>query len=144
VEVFTPAESRALLHERVPRLTEEEAGQLAALLEHLPLALTQAAAYLGETGMTAAYYQKLLHERAGELLGRGTPATYPVSLAASWTLSFDQLTTDHPAALELLSLAAWLPGWPQNPFRSPCLQPTLTNSPHRWRLQPLTRWRSPT
>jgi Domain of unknown function (DUF4062)/NB-ARC domain len=108
VEVFTPAESRALLQERVPRLTEEEAGQLAALLDHLPLALTQAAAYLGETGMTAAYYQKLLHERAGELLGRGTPATYPVSLAASWTLSFDQLATDHPAALELLSLAAWL------------------------------------
>jgi DNA-directed RNA polymerase specialized sigma24 family protein len=108
VDVFAPAESRALLRERVPRLIEEEAGQLAALLEHLPLALTQAAVYLGETGMTVAYYQKLLHERAGELLARGAPATYPVSLAASLALSFDRLATDHPAALELLGLAACL------------------------------------
>jgi hypothetical protein len=50
VDVFTSAESRALLHERAPRLTEAETGQLAALLEHLPLALTQAAAYASTAG----------------------------------------------------------------------------------------------
>ena len=43
VDVFTPAESRATLRARVPQLTEDEADELAAALEQLPLAITQAA-----------------------------------------------------------------------------------------------------
>jgi hypothetical protein len=108
VDVFTPAESRALLRLRVPRLTEDQAGELADALEHLPLAITQAAAYLVETAMTTARYLELLDERTAHLLARGTPATYAVSLTASWQLSFDRLAADHPAALELLDVAAWL------------------------------------
>jgi Domain of unknown function (DUF4062)/Tetratricopeptide repeat/NB-ARC domain len=108
VDVFTPAESQALLRERVPRLTEDEAGKLAGTLDHLPLALTQAAAYLVETGMTTAHYLELLDDRAAQLLDRGQLATYPVSLAASWTLSFDQLADEHPPALEVMCIAAQL------------------------------------
>jgi hypothetical protein len=108
VDVFSPAESRALLHQRVPQLTEYETRQLADALEHLPLAITQAAAYLVETGMTAAHYLELLDDRAAQLLARGTPTTYPTSLAASWGLAFDWLAADYPAALELLSVAAYL------------------------------------
>src|SRR5262249_43751597 len=33
---------------------------------------------------------------------------YPASLKASWTVSFDRLITDDHAALQLLSLLAWL------------------------------------
>ncbi len=108
VDVFTPSESRALLRQRVPRLTEDQAGQLADALEHLPLAITQAAAYLGETAMTTARYLELLDERTAHILARGTPATYAVSLTASWQLTFDRLAADHPAALELLGVGAWL------------------------------------
>jgi hypothetical protein len=108
VDVFSAAESRALLHQRVPQLTEYETRQLADALEHLPLAITQAAAYLVETGMTAAHYLELLDDRAAQLLARGTPTTYPTSLAASWGLAFDRLAANYPAALELLSVAAYL------------------------------------
>ncbi|MDQ3765485.1 MAG: FxSxx-COOH system tetratricopeptide repeat protein [Actinomycetota bacterium] len=106
VDVFSPAESRALLRQRVPGLTEDEAGKLAEALEHLPLALAQAAAYLAETGMAATRYLEMLGNRADQLLIRGRPARYPLSLAASWQLAFDRLAAEHPAALELLSLAA--------------------------------------
>jgi hypothetical protein len=58
--------------------------------------------------MTTARYLELLDERAAHILARGTPATYAVSLTASWQLTFDQLAADHPAALELLGVAAWL------------------------------------
>jgi tetratricopeptide (TPR) repeat protein len=108
VDVFTPAESQAVLRERVPGVSEEQAGKLADALEHLPLAIAQAAGYLTETGMTAAQYQELLGQRTTHLLARGKPATYPVSLAASWGLAVDRLAAEHPAALELLGLAAYL------------------------------------
>jgi hypothetical protein len=38
--------------------------------------------------------------------------TYRVSLAASWQLAFDRLATDHPAALELMRVAAFLASEP--------------------------------
>ena len=41
VDVFSPAESWALLRGRVPGLTEDEAGKLAEALDHLPLAILQ-------------------------------------------------------------------------------------------------------
>ena len=102
VDVFTPVESRAVLCQRVPRLATSEVDRLADALEHLPLAITQAGAYLAETGLTAARYLHLLADHAARLLARGAPATYPVSLAASWQVSFDRLAGDHPAGLELL------------------------------------------
>jgi tetratricopeptide repeat protein len=78
------------------------------LLEDLPLAVTQAAAFLAETGYPAEKYLELLASRAAEVPARGAPVTYPVSLAASWQLAFDRLAADEPAALELLRLAAQL------------------------------------
>jgi tetratricopeptide (TPR) repeat protein len=108
VTVFTGAESSALLRRRVTRLSEDEADAMGQALEHLPLAITQAGAYLAETGMTAQRYLQLLEDRAGQILARGAPRTYPVSLAASWELAFEQLVGEHPAALELLGVAAHL------------------------------------
>jgi hypothetical protein len=108
MDVFTPSESTTLLRRRAPRLTDDEAKAIGQALENLPLAITQAAAYLVETGMTAQHYLQLLDARAGQILGRGVPTTYRVSLAASWQLSFEQLAAEHPAALELLCVAAHL------------------------------------
>ncbi|MGH3805139.1 MAG: tetratricopeptide repeat protein [Pseudonocardiaceae bacterium] len=50
----------------------------------------------------------MLDKRTAELLAYGTPATYPVSLAASYQIAFDRLATQAPAALDLLILAAHL------------------------------------
>jgi hypothetical protein len=108
VDVFLPTESSALLRARVPRLTGQEAEQIAQALEHLPLAITQAAAYLAKSGVAARDYLKLLDKRAGQILARGAPRTYRVSFSASWQLAFDRLATEHPAALELLEIAAHL------------------------------------
>jgi hypothetical protein len=108
VEVFDRAESINLLHQWVTRLSEREAGRIAAALEDLPLAVSQAAAFLAETGYAVQEYLELLKSRAAEVLAQGTPATYPASLAASCHVAFERLAVDEPAALHLLTVAAQL------------------------------------
>jgi len=108
VDVFDRDESISLLRSRVPGLPEEDAGRVAAELGHLPLAVSQASAYLAETGMDAAAYLRLLEARAEDVLAQAAPVSYSASLAASYQLAFDQLANDEPAALELLTLAAHL------------------------------------
>jgi Domain of unknown function (DUF4062)/Tetratricopeptide repeat/NB-ARC domain len=107
VDVFDRNESLTLLR-RVPQLTADDADRIADALGDLPLALSQAAAYLTETGMPTDDYLSLLDERTAELLTYVTPATYPVSLAAGYQLAVDQLGERAPAALDLLTLAAHL------------------------------------
>ncbi|HSZ29903.1 MAG TPA: FxSxx-COOH system tetratricopeptide repeat protein, partial [Pseudonocardiaceae bacterium] len=107
VDVFDRNESLTLLR-RVPRLTTDDATRIADALGDLPLALSQATAYLTETGTPTDDYLSLLNERTAELLAHGTPATYPVSLAASYQIAFDRLAKQAPAALDLLTLAAHL------------------------------------
>jgi tetratricopeptide (TPR) repeat protein len=108
VDVFDRSESISLLRHRAPQLTEGEAGRVAEALGDLPLALAQAAAYLADTATCVEEYLTLLAERTAELLTQGTPATYPVSLAASVQISLDRLAALSPAALQLLTLAAYL------------------------------------
>ncbi|HSZ31211.1 MAG TPA: FxSxx-COOH system tetratricopeptide repeat protein, partial [Pseudonocardiaceae bacterium] len=108
VDVFDRDESVRLLRQRLPDLTEDDAGRIADALDNLPLALTQAAAYLQETGLAAQAYLQLLTDRLTGIMAQGVPATYPVALAASLHLAFEQLSADDPAALTLLRLAAQL------------------------------------
>jgi hypothetical protein len=108
VDVLTRPESVAILHARVSGLSEIDADQLANQLGDLPLAIAQAAGFMAETGMAAAQYLDLLGSRAGQLLGRGAPRTYPKSLAAATELIADRLATQDPAAAELASLCAFL------------------------------------
>jgi DNA-binding SARP family transcriptional activator len=108
VEMFDRAESITLLRRRAPQLTEGEARRIAEALGDLPLALTQAAAYLADTGTGVENYLTLLAERTTELLTQGASATYPVSLAASVQIALDRLAAQSPAALVLLTLAAYL------------------------------------
>ncbi|MGH3811217.1 MAG: FxSxx-COOH system tetratricopeptide repeat protein, partial [Pseudonocardiaceae bacterium] len=108
VDVFDRAESVALLRRRLAHFATDDLDRIAAALGDLPLALSQAAAYLAETGLTAGDYLGLLHERTVELLAQDPPATYPTSLAASLQLAFDQMAEQAPAARELLTVAAYL------------------------------------
>jgi tetratricopeptide (TPR) repeat protein len=112
VDVFDRDESITLLRRRAPQLTTDEAGQVAEALGDLPLALTQAGAYLADTATGVPTYLRLLAERTTELLGQGAPVTYPVPLAASVQMTLERLAAQSPAALQLLSLAAYLASEP--------------------------------
>jgi hypothetical protein len=108
VDVFDRSESVGLLRQRLPHLAEGDAGRVADALDNLPLALTQAAAYLQQTGLAAQDYLQLLSRRATSILAQGASATYRVSLTASLQLAFEELAIEDPAALMLLRLAAQL------------------------------------
>ncbi|MGH3933043.1 MAG: FxSxx-COOH system tetratricopeptide repeat protein [Pseudonocardiaceae bacterium] len=108
VDAFNRDESITLLCRRAPQLTAEQAGRIAEALGDLPLALAQAGAYLADTAAPVEAYLTLLTERTTELLAHGAPATYPVSLAASTQIALDRLAAQSPAALQLLTLVAWL------------------------------------
>ncbi|MEU0883359.1 FxSxx-COOH system tetratricopeptide repeat protein [Lentzea sp. NPDC005914] len=110
VDVFTPAESARFLADRAPRLTEREITAVAEALGHLPSALDHAAALLADGAVTTQRYLDLLASRARDLLRRGDPVQDGTlaSVTASWSLAFDALADQDPAALHLLTLLAWL------------------------------------
>ncbi|WP_290056413.1 FxSxx-COOH system tetratricopeptide repeat protein [Amycolatopsis solani] len=109
VREFSRPESVQLLRTRCGRLTESDADRVAEALGDLPLAVNQAARLLATTNLTAEKYLELLDERIHDLMSRHEKGgSYPVSLAAAWTVSFDQLARDHPAALHTLTMVAWL------------------------------------
>ncbi|MEV2236455.1 hypothetical protein AB0H69_49200, partial [Streptomyces phaeochromogenes] len=117
VGLFTAAEALAYLTTSLAAHGRTEpAGQLtmlAAELGHLPLALAQAAAYLIDSGKSAAAYRDLLADRTTTLTDL-TPDTLPdehaFALAAAWSLSIDRADTLRPAGLArpMLHLAALL------------------------------------
>ncbi|MGH2480151.1 MAG: tetratricopeptide repeat protein, partial [Ktedonobacteraceae bacterium] len=86
------------------------AAEIVAELDGLPLALDQAGAYIEETRCGFAAYLQLYHTRRKELLQRRGrfPADHPSSVAATWSLSFQQVEQESPAAADLLRLLAFL------------------------------------
>jgi transcriptional regulator with XRE-family HTH domain/tetratricopeptide (TPR) repeat protein len=108
VDVLTRAESVEMLRHRVPGIPGADADRLAAALGDLPLAIAQAAGFMAGTAMSADQYLRLLQTRAGQLLDRAVPGTYPQSLAAATAVTAAQLTAHDPAAVELASLCAFL------------------------------------
>jgi tetratricopeptide (TPR) repeat protein len=87
-----------------------EAGNIVVALDHFPLALEQAGAYIEETGCSFGHYLQLYQNHRNALLARrGAQATnYPASVATTWSLSFQKVEQAHPAAAELLQLCAFL------------------------------------
>lgn len=90
--------------------SDDERLELVELLEYLPLAITQAAAYISvkRTRMTIAGYSKFLRKSESILLDdmgdlRRDP-TIPSSVLLTWQISFDQINGENRAAAELLSL----------------------------------------
>ncbi|GAA4605569.1 hypothetical protein GCM10023107_72550 [Actinoplanes octamycinicus] len=108
VDVFTRDESIELLRDRVPELTDDEAHRLADALGDLPLALEQAAAWRAATGMPTDEYLRILDEMRLELLDAAPGPDYPNSVAAAFTMSFDRLQADNPAAMTLLRVCSIL------------------------------------
>jgi tetratricopeptide (TPR) repeat protein len=109
VEELSRPESVGLITGRLPDLSPKLADQVAEALGDLPLALEQAAGLLRDTGMPVTDYLALLDAQAGRVLGhRADPGVRDRTVAASWKVAFDRIADDNPAALQLLSLMAWL------------------------------------
>jgi hypothetical protein len=102
VQRFTRAESIELLQTRLPALQADEADQLAAALEDLPLALDLAAATVSGTEMSVDTYLHLIS------LHRTDGATQPTPSVPACSVALDRLSVDDPPASALLTIAAWL------------------------------------
>jgi hypothetical protein len=112
VEVLTPTDAAAFLLSRTKQEGPEAAAAartLASSLGGLPLALEQAAAYIVAAGtVSLADYARLFGTRALELLKRGQPLGYHHTVATTWSLALQKLQDKAPAAVGLLTLAAFL------------------------------------
>lgn len=88
-----------------------EAEAINEILDGLPLALDQAAAYIEEHQCGLADYLLLYQTRRAALLQRrGTLSKrdYPRSVATTWSLSFEQIQRIDPIAADVLRLCAFL------------------------------------
>jgi len=85
----------------------QAAVDLADMLDGLPLALEQAAAYTQAIGGTLSGYLALFRQRRVELLARGEPTGYSKTVASTWALVFDRLRQTAPVAVGLLRLLAF-------------------------------------
>jgi hypothetical protein len=85
----------------------QAAAGLAEAVGGLPLALEQAAAYIEATGDGLAGYLSAFRRRRADLLGRGQPAGYPGTVAATWELAFTKVEQSDPGAAALLRLLAF-------------------------------------
>ncbi len=79
-------------------------------MDGLPLALVQAGAYIVETACTLEDYLNLYETHHKELLARHSRLMldYPKTVATTWSLSFQQIEQQSPAAADLLRLCAFL------------------------------------
>src|SRR5579872_3660375 len=89
-----------------------DAEAICHMLDGLPLALDQAAAYIEENQSDLIAYQQLYRTHGTSLLkrrGAFSKRDYPQSVATTWSLSFEQLALiDDATATDLLRLCAFL------------------------------------
>ncbi|TDU80660.1 tetratricopeptide repeat protein [Streptomyces sp. KS 21] len=119
VGLFTPVEAvvylSACLAAHGRHEDERQLAHLAADLGHLPLALSQATAYLIDTDLDCAAYRRLLADQKSQLADLlpepgALPDDQSVSTAAAWLMSIDRANQLRPARLArpMLQLAAML------------------------------------
>jgi hypothetical protein len=120
VNLMQQEEADQLLCINIPEglSTSSDRAELVKELDYLPLAITQAAAYISAKAIRISvtkylmlYRQdeqnqcRLLDEESGDL--RRDPGV-PHSVIRTWQISFDQIKRNEPQATELLSLIAML------------------------------------
>ena len=114
VESMGPNESLELLKGKLPIESGSEAVELVKELEHVPLAISQAGAYIRERAPLMTIPKYLAEFRKSQdnqttLLNRNhadlrRDGEVPNAVITSWQLSFDYIQTAYPKAAELLSL----------------------------------------
>ena len=108
VPVLDPGVAADFLVNRTGDADRAAAGELAAELGGLPLALEQAAAYMQATGTTLARYLPMFRARQADLLAHGEAAGHPADVAATLGLALSRLADEDRAAAGLMRLLAFL------------------------------------
>jgi tetratricopeptide (TPR) repeat protein len=122
LDTLGPAEGAVLLLRRAGIIAHDAALDSASpadralaidivgVMDGLPLALDQAGAYIEETNESLSSYLTIYHQQRAELLKRrgGLVPIHPDSVATTWSLAFEQVERDNPAAIELMRFCAFL------------------------------------
>lgn len=119
IEVFDRRESIALIRRMAP-LDAKEADQLAELVQDLPIAVAQAAAYIKQTSISYAEYEKRFNEKLQRLLSVQKPTdTRSTKINVIWELSMEKIdeleqkkgqekSFEHPVARPLMNFCSFL------------------------------------
>ena len=109
ISVFSRQESIDLLT-RLTHQTECENGQnLAEALGHLPLALTQAGAYMAETMTSFSDYLQIFYQARKELWeDEKPPEDYRKTVQTTWDISVKRIQKELPGAVQFLYRAAFV------------------------------------
>ena len=118
VEPFGVADAQSLLQRKleVEESDNSESSNLVVMLDCLPLAITQATAFISENGSSLGEYEALLQAGDSETKELLSTDHYDPSrdleirnsVFQTWKISFDQIRTQKPRAAEILSLMAVL------------------------------------
>ncbi|CAD6580011.1 MAG: hypothetical protein ASARMPRED_009324 [Alectoria sarmentosa] len=113
-----PKDAQSLLSAKLSdqQLNPEDIEKLAGELEYLPLTITQAAAYLEQTEISASEYLEIFRAGQSDIPNLLEESIYDPSrdhessnsVFQTWRLSFEQLTMQSPKAAAMLSLMAVL------------------------------------
>ncbi|PIB10612.1 MULTISPECIES: FxSxx-COOH system tetratricopeptide repeat protein [Streptomyces] len=106
VPLYQRGESIAFIRRRAPRLTEDEADQLAEALEDLPLLLDQTAGWLSDSDMPVQEYIALLKRGTGDDVV-AVSAAFPVAFRTAWAILLNRLREIAPESVDLLRLCAF-------------------------------------
>ncbi|CAL9336511.1 FxSxx-COOH system tetratricopeptide repeat protein [Streptomyces sp. Tu 3180] len=104
VQPFLREESIAYALRRAPRLTRQEAHDLADAVEDLPLILAQTTAWLDTNPMPARDYIALIRRGEPSKVGIGLSEQYSMSFQTSWSITLNTLRERAESAAELLKL----------------------------------------
>ena len=119
VDPFEMEDAKCLLSKRVQLendVDEALSRRLLQTLDFLPLAITQATAFLAENEFSIAEYLEILQKDdsemkeflATDIYDPGRDSDLSNSILQTWKVSFDQIRTQQPLAAEILSLMAVL------------------------------------
>ncbi|TVY29765.1 Kinesin light chain [Lachnellula hyalina] len=119
VNILNPEDSVTLLQSKISEgdeLTEAHSKEIIEILGCLPLAITQAAAYLGQIETSVAEYLELLRSSKADeadLLVHGRyddsrDPDIPNAVFHTWKVSFEQISRQSPRAGAILSTMALL------------------------------------
>jgi tetratricopeptide (TPR) repeat protein len=104
VQPFLREESVAYALRRTPRLTRQEADDLADAVEDLPLILAQTTAWLDANPMPTRDYIALIRRGEPSKVGIGLSDQYSMSFQTSWSITLNTLRERAEGAAELLKL----------------------------------------
>ena len=111
VQPFVPSDAELLLQSKIQHSYWDivVARNLLKVLGYIPLAITQAAAYMMRNGVSMEKYLKALSQSdsnlvehlSTELLDPRRQRDTPSSVFLTWKLSFDQISKEEPRAAEI-------------------------------------------